>query len=348
MYGESWELRRVQRTGGTFFITLPKDWARRWGIKKGSQIAMRMREDGCLILDPSPAYRRDLRRVLVNHHGGNINYIDWGVTGAYLLGYDDICIKFPRSIGPRERVRIRGVIRRLIGLEIIEESSNIIRTQCLLDPSTLPPERMLRRMSLITLSMLRDSFTALREGKPNLAEVVISRDDEVDRLYFLLIRVIRSAIQSPKLAEELAVTPIECLDYRVVAALIETAADYISEMAGETLNLIPLPPHRTLLKRLREIEETLSGMQLSSIEGFLTRRLKALEETRRGYQSLLNTLSSIKRGLKDVEKFPSLLPLLSLLDKIGRCYVDVADLIMPREILIDVEAQGVKTPRSSL
>ena len=144
-------------------------------------------------------------------------------------------------------------------------------------------------------------------------------------------------ISKSKLAEELGVTPIECLDYRVVAALIETAADYISEMAGETLSLIPLPPHRTLLKRLREVEETLSGMQLSSIEGFLTRRLKALEETRRGYQSLLNTLSSIRRGLEDV-KFPSLLPLLSLLDKIGRCYVDVADLIMPREILVDIEA----------
>lgn len=348
MYGEGWELRRVQRTGGTFFITLPKDWARRWGIEKGSQIAMRMREDGCLILDPSPAYRRDLRRVLVNHHGGNVDYIDWGVTGAYLLGYDDICIKFPRSIEPRERERIRGVIRRLVGLEIIEESSDIIRTQCLLDPSTLPPERMLRRMSLITLSMLRDSFTALRDGKPNLAEVVISRDDEVDRLYFLLIRVLRSAIQSPRLAEELGVTPIECLDYRVVAAFIEAAADYISEMAGESLSLIPISRHEALRRLLKEAEETLSEMQLSSIEGFLARRLKSLEETRRGYRRLLKILDSMRGEIMEAEGFPSLLSLSSMLDRIGRCYVDVADLIMPREILIDVEAQGVKTPRSSL
>ena len=45
--------RTVQSTGrASFIMSLPKKWAQEAGIDKGSQIAIKIREDGSLILTP--------------------------------------------------------------------------------------------------------------------------------------------------------------------------------------------------------------------------------------------------------------------------------------------------------
>ena len=61
--------------------------------------------------------------------------------------------------------------------------------------------------------MHRDAVTDLIEGDVHLAKNVVARDDEVNRLYFLLVRILRTFIQNPGLSEKLEILPIDCLDY---------------------------------------------------------------------------------------------------------------------------------------
>ncbi|RLI11311.1 phosphate uptake regulator PhoU, partial [Candidatus Bathyarchaeota archaeon] len=47
------ELRKVQRTpSGTFFVCLPKPWAERYGLKRGSVVALNETSNGKLLIDP--------------------------------------------------------------------------------------------------------------------------------------------------------------------------------------------------------------------------------------------------------------------------------------------------------
>jgi phosphate uptake regulator len=47
------ELRKVQRTTtGTFFVCLPRSWAKENGLRKGALIALDETGDGKLLIDP--------------------------------------------------------------------------------------------------------------------------------------------------------------------------------------------------------------------------------------------------------------------------------------------------------
>ena len=58
-----------------------------------------------------------------------------------------------------------------------------------------------------------------------MAKNVIERDVENNKFYFLLVRILRTIIQNPRLSEKIGITPIECLDYRLAASLIEGIGD---------------------------------------------------------------------------------------------------------------------------
>ena len=105
-------------------------------------------------------------------------------------------------------------MRRLVGMEIVEEDASNVNVQFLLDATTLSPDKILKRMSSIVLGMFRDTISCLISDDKSVLQTMSSRDDEIDRQYFLLVRLIRSAMVDKKLATALNLGNIDILDYR--------------------------------------------------------------------------------------------------------------------------------------
>jgi len=108
----------------------------------------------------------------------------------------------------------------------------------------------LRRNYAIVAGMNRDAAASFINGDLQLAKSVIARDDESNRLYFLLVRILRTIIQAPSLSEKLGITSIECLDYRLAASLIEAIGDACVQMAAKTIELNGIKPSGELQKLL--------------------------------------------------------------------------------------------------
>ena len=134
------------------------------------------------------------------------------------MGYNVINIKSKESISFDDSETIKKSIRKLIGLEIVDENNYNINLQFLLDAKTLNIEKILNMMNSIITGMFRETIYSLH-GKPNLdlKKKIASRDDEIDRQYFLLVRLIRTAIMNKKLASALNLSNIDMLDYRIAA-----------------------------------------------------------------------------------------------------------------------------------
>ena len=321
------ELRRIQITrGGTFFVTLPKEWALKNGLTRGSIVATTETLDGRLLIDPKYNVER-APLVAVVKPGPHLNR---EIIGKYLLGYDIIRIEAKDRISIEDREAIKRTSSRLIGLEIIEEDYSKIVMQCLLEPSALPPEKMLRREYSISSMMFKDSVTALVEGDVQLARNVIARDDEVDRLYFLLVRILRMIIQNPSLSERLKLSPIDCLDYRLTASLVESIGDSSKQIAEDAVQLGS------------KVEENISSMLLDfykvvhesysdSVTAFLSKnvsiaesvreRRKRVEELYRNLETAINTQPN--------ETAQSLLSVISVINWIYEHTVDISDLTIP-------------------
>lgn len=323
------ELRKVQEMGGgTLLISLPKEWVKQNTVKRGSILTVEARKDGFLVIYPFQKKEKSILETSIQYPEEQIEYIINEITGAYLLGYDLIRIHGKERITYEDREKIKEAVRQLIGLEIVEEDAQSILIQFLLEPTTLTPEKILRRMHMISRGMHKDAITSLIENDEHLVKVVAERDDEVDRLHFLLVRLIRSALLDFKLLNKIELNMIDCLDYRVASSLLEMVGDVSVEMAKTMLKLPKFYFDDKLKNILKEFGEILEKMQDLSVKAFLTKNVKDARQVVKLFATLSAKLNEHEKSIPNhpLEVFTGLSSIFSSISKIGRCHVDIADL----------------------
>jgi phosphate uptake regulator len=273
-------IRTLQQTGGksgsSFLIILPKDWVVRQKLSKGDPVVVAEREDGCLIIDPRLPKAGETRSTTttIEHN------LRWEITSRYLLGFDEIRIVSETPITNDQRDELKRVIKRFVALEVTEEDDHQIVLRCLVDPTTLPVSTAMRRMNLITSRMIEDALNAYFEGIQKDAEEIIQRDEEVDRLFFLIVRELRSAVQYPRMSELMKITPVEALDYRLAAQYIERIADLAVDIALRVED----PLDKKLVKKMRLIGDKVKEMLSDSVNNlfkFDPKRVTRVTETER-------------------------------------------------------------------
>jgi len=325
------DLRKVQRTpSGTFFVCLPKSWAERQGLKRGTVIAVTESSDGRLLIDPAYSAEPSPRTITLKPS----LHLSREIVGKYLLGFDIINIEAKERISFDVREIVKNTVSRLIGLEIVEEDYARIVLQCLLEPSGFPPEKILRRSYAIAASMHRDAVKALVDGDVHLAKSIIARDDEVNRLYFLLVRILRTIIQNPGLSEKLGVRPIECLDYRLVASMVEAIGDECVRMAMKTTELKDTKITEDLKKLFLEFHAMCFESHENSLKAFFSGDIRQAEEVRDHRKNIEKTLAQIEKVAKiqSLDVVPYILAATANLKQIYEHSVDIADLVMPKKV----------------
>ena len=239
------DFRKVQVTGGnSFVVSLPKTWVNDVGLRAKDPVAVLVQPDSSLLIVP----RRDIRAapkseaLLEVSPGLDKDFLLRHFISYYLAGYDTIRITLGKSDGALRGFIREGIRRKLVGVEIIEESSGGILTQCLSGYVDLPLKKALERMAIIAGGMLSDSVAVLHGGGKGMAAEVIERDDEVDRFYHFLLRQLNIAVRDRSVIQEIGLTSTrDCLGYRLVVKSAERVADHAAGIAAEAENLQALP-----------------------------------------------------------------------------------------------------------
>ncbi|MGI0091845.1 MAG: PhoU domain-containing protein [Nitrososphaerales archaeon] len=321
------ELRRLQEMGGaTLLVSLPKDWTRTASVKKGSVVSIEESRDGGLLIYPVTEsgeghFEKEIEIQYPSRFTGT--GVPSEITAAYLLGYDLIKIKGQHRISSQDREKIISSIKRLIGLEIVEEDAQSITSQFLVDNAAVEPDKIFKRISSIVRAMISDTIRHLTSEDPQQFESVAQRDDEVDRLHFLLVRLIRSAVREPRAAGKFGLSSIDCLDYRVAANSLETAGDYAVELSYSVsvMNLV----NKELQKNMVEVSDLLDLIQDNAVRSFTARDFTLAQSVFQNYPRLERVLNE----LKATEGVPNILHVVDTIERIARCQRDVADLVSP-------------------
>jgi phosphate uptake regulator len=323
------ELRKLQKTpDGTFFTTLPKSWINRLGLNQGAVLSLTERRNGKIVLGPYIEVERKIEEATLKPS----TLIEREIIEKYLLGYDVIGIESEEMIDLELREKVKRTLRRLVGLEIVEEDFKKITVQCLLESSLLIPDKIMRRLHLITSAMQKDSFLAIAHGNLKLANTVIERDEEVDRLYFLLVRLIRKAINEPSICEKLSTTPVDCLDYRLLVSFMESFADCSVKIAENALSLTRRKLPEKIVSFFERAGEMVHAMYNDAVNSVFTRNLKAAAEITRKYEELKRLLKEIEVLLLEMprDEMERLTPAIMALNRMYDINVDIADLTVTR------------------
>lgn len=222
-------VRKLQLTGGsTYIISLPKLWIKEHTLKPGDEIEILQDNHARLILNPrkKESEERREKKISLNCDKPDINFVTREIISYYMAGYTLLsvyCTKFSSE----DREKIKDTIRnRLLGAEIIDEDSNSLTIQFLVNEKELSLTKSISRAANISYNMLKDSFKALLEGDKDLSKEITDRDDDVDRFYFYIVRQLSLSVEYPEIIEEEKYNLTQLVNLYSVAKSIERVSDH--------------------------------------------------------------------------------------------------------------------------
>ncbi len=235
------EGRKVQKVGySTMAVSLPTGWVKRNSIKPGDLVFLVQEKDGTLKVLPSHiAQKEESEEYIINvdacdEHG----MIERIIIGSYILGRDVIRITSSSRIGKEHIDEVRGVVPRLMGLGILEETPKNILLQCSIDPTKFKLDMLVRRLSIISVTILSDTMQAFLENNRPLAEEAIGREEGANTIYYLAVRLLLSAQAKTEIAEQIGVDDIVLIPaVRLVLQCLELIADYSQDITKKTIEL---------------------------------------------------------------------------------------------------------------
>ena len=275
------EIRKVQITGGSsYIISLPKEWAKAHKVKKNDPLAISVQPDGNLLVSPRIS-REQVQRVKELDLSGirDATALFRLLIAAYIDGFTVIRIRGERRLPPFVRRAVRDFTQMTIGQEVAEETDQSITIKDLLNPLEMPFDRTLKRMTVIVRSMHEDSIIALETGNAALAQDVVSRDNDVDRLHWLVARQFHLVLIDPNLSRNMNLTLPMAASYYTMSRIVERIGDHAVRIAENVPVLLSVKVEKGLLQDLKEASSMALDLLGKSTEAFFADDMEAAHAT---------------------------------------------------------------------
>jgi phosphate uptake regulator len=170
------------------------------------------------------------------------------------------------------------------------------------------------------------SLALISDDRSNL-QTLPNRDDEVDRQYFLLVRLIRSIMIDKRLANTFHLENIDVLDYRIAANILETACDTLVEIANSISNT---HLSKNELRKIYDLTKDIENIHQKSIDAFIEHNRRLAIEAISSHRKFQRKISDIRSSIEEKNQLPiDLVDLIYMFEKVSRSWADIADLIKP-------------------
>lgn len=332
------ETRKLYLTGGsTYVVSLPKKWIKKSGLSRGDSVVV-TEQEGSIIIETGMIERASKEITVDISAVPSIDALERLIIAYYLVGYDTINIKLDGEDHLDYKKGIRKILNFLIGVEIVEDVGDSVTMEILLDHQRMPTIEVLKRMHLINKSMLSDLVRAFDEGNLDLARDIISREREIDRLYFLVVRQLKSAVRYPQVSEKLGIAhQRDSLGYRIIVKSFERIADHLETILQNYIKLAEIEK-KPDVSEFSELAAMVLDVYNNAISALFNRDQKVVDkvfievkEIERHYLKLSNQLFKQKKGVQ------SSLIRKTILDSISRIAgysTDVAEIAINMSVAI--------------
>lgn len=223
-------IRRLVKAGqSSHTVSLPKEWIEKNNLNKGDVVYLHEPSDKELIITPeskpdSPIQSKEVTIIIDNKE---LSTIQREITSAYINNYSTINL-IGDSLTSKVK-NIRNMLHDFVALEIAEQTAKQIVAKDLLNLKEISIEKTVRRMDMIVRSMLQDGKAAIED--PVLADSVVLRDYEVNRSYFLLMRLLKSALNHKQIADFFKIKSNKVMSYWYLVINLENFADAAKHFA---------------------------------------------------------------------------------------------------------------------
>ena len=182
------QIRKLVKSGtASHTISLPKDWIQKNKLKKGDLLYIKEQDNNIIISSEQkqePPKHKEITIILDNKDIGTIRR---ETISAYINNYH--IFTFIGNIN-KNIEQLRKILDNFIALEIVEQTATKLVAKDFLNLQDFSLKNTIRRMDMLTRSIITDA-------KKGEYEALALRDFEVDKLFFLISRLIRANLANP-------------------------------------------------------------------------------------------------------------------------------------------------------
>jgi AbrB family looped-hinge helix DNA binding protein len=212
------EVRKLQTSaGGTFIVTIPKDWAEDLGLHKGDLVNVDRDENDIIISATRGKKQATIGNSINIEEFRDQKLLELCITASYIQGHDITEIRSKSKINPDHKRWVRQAVDVLIGVEISEDYADRIILQNLIDPSKFDLDPLLGKFSSTSKAVFQDAIKALIDADISLAQDAFERGDQSTKLYRLLMRLALQAIKSRNIRDQIKIKDAPSVVIRIIA-----------------------------------------------------------------------------------------------------------------------------------
>ena len=286
------ESRKVQKVGfNTLSISIPKQYVLDMNLKQGDSLLFREDSDGTLRLIPAKKSREAAKAIIRAEQAGSAEMLTKLIVGAYALGYDTIEVTGREPLDDATTSRVLRTVKRLRGMEVVESDVRHIVAQSFIDPTKFPVDSLIKRLQMLvsgSLELVTESLDSKQTGSLNK---VGSVKEEIDELYWLILRQLLVALNRRELASEIGIeSPLHASGDRVSAKTLDEIGGIIQDIVQELVRLGDLGTRMDprVIAGVRRLAAKTGEAFNTTVESLLTpdikligRSLSLVEETMR-------------------------------------------------------------------
>lgn len=332
------ETRKIYKTGGsTFVVSLPKKWVVNSGIKEGDSVMVTPME-GSVIIEPGMVDKGPSEIEIKVSQVLSREALERLVIAYYLVGYDTIRIYFDIEDPFDYKRGVRNALSLLIGVEVIEDIGDMMVLEILLDQRRMPTNQVLKRMFMIGKSMLADFIKVAGEVNTELAMDVQGREREIDRLYFLVVRQLKSVVRYHQVAQKLDIDyQRDALGYRIAVKSFERIADHMEKVATSFIRLTEVSKSKDY-KEFADFTADVLEVFDQATTAFFKRDQKTVDDVFEGIKTIekthLNLTNALFKKKADIEESFLRKNILDSLVRVGGYSTDIAEIAVNMSVTV--------------
>ena len=247
------QVRKLVKAGqASHTVSLPKAWLQKNNLKAGDTLYIKEKSDKELIVTAElKEASLPQKEIIISIEGKELDTIQRELSSAYVNNYRSI--HFSGEGVEQKLPAIRTLLQGFVALEITEQSPKSIVVKDLLDLNEISLDKTLKRMDMMVRTMLAEC------GEPERNEQLHVKDEEVNKLYFLLVRLLNSALTTQGMAERFSLSHKQILSQWYLVVNLENLADYAKNAnnAAQNLGKEKTKAARELLHAIQQDFETI-------------------------------------------------------------------------------------------
>ncbi len=190
--GNTMEFRKLISFGkNSYVISLPKHWVKQNNLQKGALLSVDVRDTN-LLVSPHDLKESEEREISIQIDGKSVRRLQREIISAYINDYKSITLYGEEM---KEKAKeIQATIQNLMALEVMEQTSKKIVARDFLNMDNISITNLIRKIDVILRSLLEDCINMFEE---DTYDSIYHRDQDVNRLSFLVFRVIEFGLRNP-------------------------------------------------------------------------------------------------------------------------------------------------------